>query len=58
MELAVVANRLDTPLSGSVMDGGLRYAYVDTRPMLGVYSEHVMLSGDALAIYDDVPRKD
>ncbi|GAC1572099.1 MAG: hypothetical protein NVS3B5_00750 [Sphingomicrobium sp.] len=44
------------PLEGTVMNGDLRYMYVDTRDALGVFSEFVMLTGTALSIYDDVPH--
>ena len=58
MEQAARQRGLCTEMMGSVMNGQLRYAYVDTRAMLGVYTEYVMLSGDALHIYDDVPQND
>lgn len=44
-----------TPLRGAVMDGHLRYLYVDTLADLGIYQEYVCLTGPALALYDDVP---
>ena len=44
-----------TPLRGAVMDGHLRYLYVDTLADLGIYQEYVCLTGPALHIYDDVP---
>jgi hypothetical protein len=56
MERAVAARGLGTEMTGDFMDGQLRYAYVDTRAMLGLYTEYVMLKGAALAIYDDVPH--
>lgn len=56
MERVAASQGLVTEMMGSVMNGQLRYAYVDTRRMLGLYTEYVMLSGDALRIYDDVPQ--
>ena len=45
----------DTPVRGAVMDGHLRYLYIDARADLGCYQEYVCLTGPALRIYDDVP---
>lgn len=45
-----------TPMKGAVMNGQLNYLYVDTRSVIGIYSEFVYLTGDATAIYDDVPQ--
>lgn len=56
MERAVEQLGLDRPMHGAVMDGQLHYAYVDTRTLLGIYSEYVWLEGEALEIYADVPR--
>ena len=56
LEEALAASGLATPMKGAVMDGHLRYAYVDTRADLGVYTEYVCLTGPAERIYDDVPR--
>ena len=56
METAVGSLGLDKPMHGAVMDGDLRFAYVDTRALLGIYTEYVYLMGEALKIYDDVPR--
>ncbi|MDO7834801.1 hypothetical protein Q4610_07050 [Sphingobium sp. HBC34] len=56
MERVVAARGIGTDMMGAVMNGQLRYAYVDTRAMLGIYTEYVMLRGDALKIYDDVPQ--
>lgn len=56
MERAVAAHGIATEMVGSVLDGQLRYAYVDTRAMLGLYTEYVMLTGAALGMYDDVPQ--
>jgi hypothetical protein len=47
---------LATPMRGAVMNGALNYLYADTRALTGIYSEFVFLTGEALAIYDDVPR--
>ncbi len=40
----------------SAFDGQLKLIYLDTRPDLGIWSEYVYLTGDALHYYDDVPR--
>lgn len=56
IEQAVETARWDVPMKGAVMDGHLRYMYVDTCADLGIYSEFILLSGPALDIYDDVPR--
>lgn len=56
MERVVAAQGLETEMMMTVMDGQLRVAYVDTRAMLGIYTEYVMLTGAALHIYDDVPH--
>lgn len=56
MERAVAARGIGTSMMGSHLDGQLRYAYVDTRAMLGLYTEYVMLTGAALGVYDDVPH--
>ncbi len=42
----------------SHMDGGLNVYFVDTRAEIGVHTEYVYLKGDALTMYDDVPRND
>ena len=44
-----------TPVRGAVMDGHLRFVYVDTLADLGIYQEYVCLTGPALHLYDDVP---
>ncbi|MCK9542587.1 MAG: VOC family protein [Novosphingobium sp.] len=44
-----------TPIRGAVMDGHLRFVYVDTLADLGIYQEYVCLTGPALHLYDDVP---
>lgn len=51
----VKAQGWDTPVGGTVMDGHLRYLYVDARADLGYYQEYVCLTGPALHLYDDVP---
>lgn len=56
LESALLESGLAVPMKGAVMDGHLRYAYVDTRADLGLYTEYVCLTGPAEAIYDDVPR--
>lgn len=56
LEAAIHAGGYDTPMKGAVMDGHLRFAYVDTRADLGIYSEYICLTGPAERIYDDVPR--
>lgn len=56
LESAIAGSGLATPLKGAAMDGHLRYAYVDTRADLGIYTEYVCLTGAAERIYDDVPR--
>jgi hypothetical protein len=56
LEQAISASGLAAPMKGAVMDGHLRYAYVDTRADLGIYTEYVCLTGPAERIYDDVPR--
>lgn len=56
IEQSLEAAGWDVPMKGAVMEGHLRYMYVDTRPDLGIYSEFILLSGPALDIYDDVPR--
>ncbi len=45
----------ETPLHGAIMDGHLRYLYIDVRADLGIYQEYVCLTGPALRLYDDVP---
>lgn len=44
-----------TPVRGAVMDGHLRFIYVDTLADLGIYQEYVCLTGPAVHLYDDVP---
>lgn len=44
-----------TPVRGAVMDGHLRFVYVDTLADLGIYQEYVCLTGEAVHYYDDVP---
>lgn len=56
LERVIDDTKLDTPLRADAMDGHLRAIYVDTRDLLGIYSEYVFFSGPALNIYDDVPR--
>jgi hypothetical protein len=56
LEKAVAKTGLDTPLRANAMDGQLRALYVDTRDLLGIYSEYVYLSGGALNMYDDIPQ--
>ena len=56
LEAAIAASGLATPMIGVAMGGELKYAYVDTRADLGVYSEYVWLSGAAAHLYDDVPH--
>ncbi|MFC0304087.1 VOC family protein [Rhizorhabdus histidinilytica] len=56
LEEAISASGLAAPMKGAVMDGHLRYAYVDTRADLGIYTEYVCLTGPAERLYDDVPR--
>ena len=56
LEAALAYSGVAAPFKGAVMDGHLRYAYVDTRADLGIYSEYVCLTGPAANIYDDVPR--
>ncbi len=58
LEQAIAKGGFDTPMNASAMDGQLRAIYVDTRRLLGIYSEYVYFAGDALRIYDDVPRND
>lgn len=52
----VTAQGWATPHKGEVMNGDLRFLYVDTRADLGCYSEYVLRTGAALSLYDDVPR--
>ncbi|MBG6120136.1 MULTISPECIES: VOC family protein [unclassified Sphingobium] len=56
LEQGIAALGLAVPMGGSVMEGDLHYAYVDTRADLGIYSEYVWLQGKALSLYDDIPR--
>ena len=58
LQQAIQAGGFEAPLNATVMDGHLRAVYVDTRALLGIYSEYVFMTGPALAIYDDVPRND
>jgi hypothetical protein len=44
-----------TPIRGAIMEGHLRFIYVDTLAELGIYQEYVCLTGPALHLYDDVP---
>jgi len=44
-----------TPVRGAVMEGHLRFVYVDTLADLGIYQEYVCLTGPAMHLYDDVP---
>ena len=55
---AIEEGGYETPLNAEAMDGHLRAVYVDTRALLGIYSEYVLLTGPALNLYDDVPRND
>lgn len=55
-ETALAASGLAAPMKGAVMDGHLRYAYVDTRADLGIYTEYVCLTGPASTMYDDIPH--
>ena len=55
IEAIVAREGWDTPLRGAVMEGHLRYLYIDTRADLGYYQEYVCLTGPARHIYDDVP---
>ena len=52
----VADSGLPVPMKGSAMDGQMHYMYVDTRADLGVYSEYVYASGDALQYYEEIPR--
>lgn len=56
LESAILSTGIATPMKGTAMDGHLRFAYLDTRSDLGLYSEYVCLTGPAERIYDDVPR--
>lgn len=56
LERTIARGGFDTPLKGSSMNGQLRAVYVDTRALLGIYSEYVYLAGEALRIYEDVPQ--
>lgn len=56
LEDAIRASGLDMPFGGAAMGGDLRFAYVDTRADLGIYSEYVCLTGAAAALYDDIPH--
>jgi len=56
LEEALAASGLSAPFKGAVMDGHLRYAYVDTRADLGIYTEYVCLTGPAATMYDDIPH--
>lgn len=58
LRAAINAYGYATPLDAEIMDGHLRAIYVDTRDLLGIYSEYVFFSGPALGMYDDVPRND
>lgn len=40
----------------SAFAGQLQLIYLDTRADLGIWSEYVYLTGEALHYYDDVPR--
>lgn len=55
---AVEAGGYDVPLDATAMDGQLRAIYVDTRALLGTYSEYVYLSESLSGFYDDVPHND
>jgi hypothetical protein len=55
IEAIVAREGWDTPVRGAVMEGHLRYLYIDARADLGCYQEYVCLTGPALRIYDDVP---
>ena len=44
----------ETPVRGAVMEGHLRFVYVDTLADLGIYQEYVCLTGPAVHLYDDV----
>lgn len=56
LEAVVATSGLDTPLRANATDGQLRALYVDTRDLLGIYSEYVYLSGAALNLYNDVAQ--
>jgi hypothetical protein len=56
IERRVADAGLKAPMNGAVMNGDLRFLYVDTRSEIGLYSEFVMLGGSATGLYDDVPR--
>jgi len=56
LEAVVAKSGFDTPLRANAMEGQLRALYVDTRDLLGIYSEYVYLSGAALNLYDDIPQ--
>ena len=58
LEAAIAKGGYDTPLNAVAMDGNLRAIYVDTRDLLGIYSEYVFFTGPALNMYDDVPHND
>jgi hypothetical protein len=58
LRAAIKAGGYETPLDAEVMDGNLKAIYVDTRALIGIYSEYVFLSGPALNMYDDVPHND
>ncbi len=58
LQAAIASSGLDVPMQGEIMNGGLKYAYVDTREDLGLYSEYVCLIGEAEQIYDDVPHNE
>ena len=47
---------LSCPMMGSAMNDQLHFRYVDTRATLGIDSEYICLTGEALSMYDDVPR--
>ncbi len=56
LRAAITAGGYDTPLDATAMDGQLRAVYVDTRALLGTFSEYVYIGEAIASFYDDVPR--
>ena len=54
---AVQDAKLPIAVESTLWDGQLSMMYVDTRKTLGIYSEYILMTGDAVyGYYSDVPR--